>query len=214
MDAILYEKIKNYIITGSSIIVTYSPYNSDCDVALDTTNIESNVKDELFNELESWWHEDLSENYLLPNDIYGGGDFEFIIKENELWVDGHIRMSIDDVTNTDIFQNIDDESKALMQIMIEGKGLSADDLMLYFEYTDEFQKFDFTAWDQGLKEYVTIPFTVDELKQVKQIIANTIKSLNVFSFKFKDGGMSAECYENRLSIEEYWPYLFKLNIEN
>ena len=86
--------------------------------------------------------------------------------------------------------------------------------MLYFEYTDEFQKFDFTAWDQGLKEYVTIPFTVDELKQVKQIIANTIKSLNVFSFKFKDGGMSAECYENRLSIEEYWPYLFKLNIEN
>ena len=126
MDAILYEKIKNYIITGSSIIVTYSPYNSDCDVALDTTNIESNVKDELFNELESWWHEDLSENYLLPNDIYGGGDFEFIIKENELWVDGHIRMSIDDVTNTDIFQNIDDESKALMQIMIEGKGLSAD----------------------------------------------------------------------------------------
>jgi hypothetical protein len=213
MNEILYNKIKNYINTGSSIIVTYSPYNSDCDVYLTITNIESDEKDILFNELESWWYEDLTENYLLPNDIYGGGDFEFIIKDDELSVNGHIRMSIDDVTNTNIFENIDDESKAIMQIMIEGKGLPADDLMLNFEYSDDFQKFDFTSWDQGLKEYVTIPFTIDELKQVKETIANTIKSLNVFSFKFKDGSMSTDCYENILSIEEYWTFNFKLNME-
>jgi hypothetical protein len=214
MEANLYHKIKKLILSGAELKVSYSPNGIECDMELEVKNVESNIINELDQELINWWHEDLSENYLLPLEIYGGGDFEFKIIDNELWLDSMIKVNVDDLIDTDVYSLLDDEEKATIQVLIESKKMNGDDTLLNFEYDKEFSNFIFSSWSQEQKEYISIPFSNEELHLIKSIFEIALKNISNYSLQFENVSVYVECYENRLSVTEYWPYQIKLKIEN
>ena len=216
MKAILYDKIKEQIKDGSVISLSITTlHKGEIEVVVDTSINNSTLEMELFNELEEWVYNDLLENYLIPNDIYGDGNFDFILKEDDLCVDAQIYIDGNIAINdSKIFSNLQEETKATLQSMIESKGLSAMDVLIEFDFEDGFRKFNFESLDEKTSDYIQIPFSDVEVDLVKKLIEEDLKLLNVYSYKFPEGTMHVECEGNFLNITESWPFHVKINRED
>jgi hypothetical protein len=215
MEANFYNKITELINKGYIIKVTYSPHHKGCECFLDTNIEDQESIDFLQEKFNSWFYEDLVENYLLPNNIYGAGDFSFILKNSELFVESDIWMQSDAYDESfSIFEYFDLESINFLQKVFEEKIIDNDHFLIDFEYYDKLIKeLKITYFEDQLEDYIDLDFPKIYLNEFENVLINAVNKMQVYSSEHLNSYINASCYENRISITEGWPFEFKLNKE-
>lgn len=215
MKAYLYNKIKELMKSGYNIKVSYTPHHKGCECIIDSDIEDQKTLDFLQEKFESWFYDDLVENYLLPNNIYGAGDFSFILKNSDLHVQSEIWMHSDAYDGSfSLFEHFDLYSISFLQKVFYGKIIDNEHIFFDFECYDKiFQELKITYAEDELNDFVELVISDNDLKEVERILIKAVDKMQVYSSEHLNSYINASCYENRTRITEGWPFEFKLNKE-
>lgn len=214
MNHVLYDKIKNALKSGKQITVNYTPHHKGCECILDTNIEDDSIINYLDNSLGSWWYDDLIDNYLIPNDIYGGGEFRFILNNEKINVEAVIHMSEDSYDDLNLFDYFGNDMKDFLNTSFEGKNIDKDYVLFTFDNDGEkLENLEIAYLGDDGEGYDLIEFD-DQAYMVFELKINLIvKSLRYYSKDIEGGSIWVSCNENRMSITEDWPFHFELKRE-
>lgn len=215
MNHILYNKIKELLESGEEIVVIYNPHHKGCTCELTTSINDEETYNYLLDALESWWYDDLTDNYLIPNDIYGGGEFRFIFKNDIINIEADIHMGNDSYDDHNLFDYFDKEVIELFKISFEGKTIDKEHLLFTFDNDGEkIENLEIIYLGENQDDYEQIDITDQIFKNFELKINKITNSLRYYTKGNVNGFVWVSCNENRISITEDWPFNFELKRED
>ncbi len=218
MKSALYDKILELLKSGIEITASYIPDQEGvCDFNLTFNSNDNNLFDYLFEELDSWWEEDLRDNYLIANDIFGSVEVKFILDNNKIKILAKVQMSGDSYDEHLLYNYFDNEVIEFLKKSFVDKIVDKNHLLFTFENdSKKIENLEIVYLGENLDDYELLEFTKQDFNIFELIINKIVNSFKYYSKDIKgisEANVWVSCTENRITITEDWLCDFDLKRE-